>query len=133
MDYETPHHVPVHVGGLTEDQTCYVKCFLVLLLIFVVFVWFNNRRSIPVLQEHMTWWKMPRFFQGKVENFTARDAQMVMAAAADPQINWDKFQARVGHLKLHPLTFVKLQDLAKKNQLSQVMAAYLISDDHRYH
>lgn len=122
----------VNVHKITTDQKCCIAVFVVIALLSL-WMWYRARGPVPVLQEHMTSWRAMRVVNGEFEPFTAADARGVMVAMQDPHITWDVFQAKFAKLKLHPLTFAKLQDSAKKNNLTQVLTAYLIADDHRYH
>ncbi len=118
----------VTAGASTTDQK-FIVGVVICLLILAIWLYYSSR-AIPTLTEGMTKWRMPRFVNGRIEMFTARDTQQVMSLAADPTMTWDKFNKATATLGLHPYTFVRLQDYAKKGQLSQVITAQLISADH---
>jgi hypothetical protein len=116
-------------SGPTTDQRIAVGLVICLLLI-AMWLFYTGRAGIPTLTENMTSWRMPRFVNGRIEFFTAKDTLLVMQLASKPNMTWDVFSKATAPLKLHPFTFVRLQDYAKKGQLSQIIAAELISADH---
>lgn len=122
----------VRVTEMTSDHWC---CIGLLIFFALMFVWMcaHNKGTPPTLQENMAHWKSLRVVRGKFETFTAADTRAVMAAVSDPKITWEVFNSKFSLLKLHPATFARLVDAAKKGNLSQVKTAYLIADDHRYH
>jgi hypothetical protein len=116
-------------SGATPDQKFMISIAVAILLISL-WLFYTSRSGIPTLTENMTRWRMPRFANGRIEFFTAKDTLLVMQLASKPDMTWDVFSKATTALNLHPYTFVRLQDYAKKGQLSQVIAAELISADH---
>lgn len=122
----------VRMSEMSNDHWCCIG-FLVFFVLLFVWMCACNRGAPPTLQENMAHWKSIRVVSGNFETFTASDTRAVMAAVSDPKITWEVFSSKFAKLKLHPATFVRLVDAAKKGNLSQVQTAYMIADDHRYH